>query len=320
LYTAPASITSQQSVTVQATSVADQTKFATAIITLIGTVPVTVTSAPSGLSLMVDGSFCTAPCTFQWAPAGNHTIAVPAYQQAETAGTQYVYASWSDGGAASHSITVPSAAATYTANFTIAANVSGNSIFSTAAVPAEPSHPEANPITVGVKFRSDVSGTVTGIRFYKGAGNTGPHVGMLYSRTGTLLAQADFTSEAASGWQQVTFSSPITIAANTTYVAAYFTRTGYALNYGYFTLTGVDNSPLHALRSGVDGPNGVYLYGDAPQFPSSSSGDSNYWVDVAFSAVNSVTQSMTCPLVEALLTNPDGAAPCDIPTTSASPD
>ena len=31
----------------------------------------------------------------------------------------------------------------------------------------------AGPIEVGVKFRSDVAGTVTGLRFYKGAGNTG---------------------------------------------------------------------------------------------------------------------------------------------------
>ncbi|MCZ2147887.1 MAG: hypothetical protein LC126_08915, partial [Bryobacterales bacterium] len=31
---------------------------------------------------------------------------------------QYVYASWSDGGAQSHSVTAPGAAATYTANFT----------------------------------------------------------------------------------------------------------------------------------------------------------------------------------------------------------
>jgi hypothetical protein len=137
-----------------------------------------------------------------------------------------------------------------------------------------------------VKFRSDVSGTITGIRFYKGAANTGPHVGLLYSSSGTLLAQANFTNETESGWQQVTFSSPVAIVANTTYVAAYFTTTGFAINYGFFTLTGAETSPLHALRSGVDGPNGVYLYGGAPQFPSSSFGDSNFWVDIVFSAGN----------------------------------
>ena len=54
-----------------------------------------------------------------------------------------------------------------------------------------------------MKFRSDVAGQVTGVRFYKGSGNTGTHIGNLWSSTGTLLASATFTGESASGWQQV---------------------------------------------------------------------------------------------------------------------
>ena len=68
---------------------------------------------------------------------------------------------------------------------------------------------------LGVRFRSDVAGVITGIRFYKGAQNTGPHTGNLYTATGTVLASATFTNETASGWQQVTFASPVSIAANT---------------------------------------------------------------------------------------------------------
>jgi hypothetical protein len=41
-----------------------------------GTVPVTVTSAPAGLSLAVDGVGCTAPCVHQWAPGTSHTVGV----------------------------------------------------------------------------------------------------------------------------------------------------------------------------------------------------------------------------------------------------
>src|SRR5207248_2555269 len=74
---------------------------------------------------------------------------------------------------------------------------------------------------LGVKFRSDLAGTITGIRFYKGSTNTGTHVGELFSLAGALLASATFTNETASGWQQVTFATPVTIQANTTYVAAY---------------------------------------------------------------------------------------------------
>ena len=140
------------------------------------------------------------------------------------------------------------------------------------------------PVTLGVKFRSDVSGLVTGIRFYKGAGNNGTHTGLLYSSTGTPLAQATFSGETASGWQQVNFSSPVSIAANTTYIAAFFTTSGYARTDNYFTSSGTDSPPLHGLRSGVDGLNGVYVYGAAPQFPSFTYGDTNYWVDLLFTA------------------------------------
>ncbi|HEX2272735.1 MAG TPA: DUF4082 domain-containing protein, partial [Acidimicrobiales bacterium] len=48
------------------------------------------------------------------------------------------------------------------------------------------------PLELGVKFRSDVAGTVTGGRFYKGAGDAGTHVGNLWSASGTLLASATF--------------------------------------------------------------------------------------------------------------------------------
>ena len=83
-----------------------------------GTVAITVTTAPAGLALTVDSTPCTAPCSFQWTPTSTHTIAVTTSPQAGGAGTQYVYASWSDGMGQSHSITVPSSAASYTANFT----------------------------------------------------------------------------------------------------------------------------------------------------------------------------------------------------------
>ena len=46
------------------------------------------------------------------------------------------------------------------------------------------------PVEVGVRFRSDVSGLITGVRFYKSAANTGVHKANLWSNTGTLLASA----------------------------------------------------------------------------------------------------------------------------------
>ena len=135
-----------------------------------------------------------------------------------------------------------------------------------------------------MKFRTDTSGTISGIRFYKGNTNTGTHVGSLWTRTGTLLAQATFTNETATGWQQVTFSNPVAITANTTYIASYHTTTGhYAVDIGYFATSGTDTPPLHALKDGVDGLNGVYQYSANPAFPTTSTTKArNYWVDVVF--------------------------------------
>jgi uncharacterized protein (TIGR03437 family) len=79
------------------------------------TSPITFQTNPAGLQFSVDGSaLVTAPQTLNLT-GGAHTISVGT-PQAGTAGTQYVFSSWSDGGAASHSITV-SAAASYTATF-----------------------------------------------------------------------------------------------------------------------------------------------------------------------------------------------------------
>jgi hypothetical protein len=149
-----------------------------------------------------------------------------------------------------------------------------------------PSVVDAGPdsaVELGVKFRSDISGYVTGIRFYKAATNTGTHVANLWTNSGTRLATATFTSETASGWQQVNFSSPVAITANTVYVASYHANVGhYSDTQYFFSGTGVDSPPLHALADGVSGFNGVYAYGSTSSFPNQGWHSSNYWVDVVF--------------------------------------
>src|SRR4051812_36538332 len=142
-----------------------------------------------------------------------------------------------------------------------------------------------NAVEVGVKFRSDVSGSITAIRFYKASTNTGSHVASLWSSTGTLLGRATFNSETASGWQQVSLPSPVSISANTVYVASYHTNVGhYADDQNYFASKGVDNAPLHALQNGVSGVNGVYAYSSSSKFPNQGWQQSNYWVDLVFTS------------------------------------
>lgn len=141
-------------------------------------------------------------------------------------------------------------------------------------------------IETGVKFTSSLPGFITGVRFYKIAGDAGIHTGELYSYPGGgLLASALYTGETTSGWQTVTFSSPVPITAGTTYVSATFNSLGnYTFTDGFFA-TALTNSPLTALADGTNGPNAIYIYTNLPAFPTSSSGTKpNYWQDVVFSA------------------------------------
>ena len=79
------------------------------------------------------------------------------------------------------------------------------------------------------------------------------------------------------------FAAPVPITAGDVYVASYHTKVGrYANDDNYFATAGVDNGPLHALRDGVSGSNGVYKYRATPGFPNSSYRSTNYWVDVIF--------------------------------------
>nr|WP_238345086.1 DUF4082 domain-containing protein [Actinopolymorpha cephalotaxi] len=157
------------------------------------------------------------------------------------------------------------------------------SLWDPSTVPATPSAPDTSSVEVGVKFSSSVSGTINSIRFYKGPTNTGTHTADLWSSTGTRLATATFTNETATGWQQVDFSTPVAINANTTYVASYLAPNGgYAVNRSYFTSPFVNGPLTAAIDGGAQGGNGVFVYTSSSKFPTASYQATNYWVDVVF--------------------------------------
>ena len=157
------------------------------------------------------------------------------------------------------------------------------SLWNDATLPATVSANDPNAVELGVKFRADLDGFVTGLRFYKGPQNTGSHVGHLWTSTGTLLASVTFTVESASGWQQVTLPTAVAVTANTTYVASYHAPVGrYAFTSTYFTAE-YAKAPLRGLASGASGGNGVYKYGASGSgVPTQAFNATNYWVDVVF--------------------------------------
>ncbi|MEO8405954.1 MAG: N,N-dimethylformamidase beta subunit family domain-containing protein [Chitinophagaceae bacterium] len=160
------------------------------------------------------------------------------------------------------------------------------SIFVSTDVPAPTATNLLDPsgsIEVGVKFKSNTNGYVIGMKFYKSTLDVGTHLGTLWTTAGVQLAQATFTSESASGWQQVLFSSPVSITAGTTYVVSYHSPTGRYAGTTPFYGTSFDRGPLSAIAtSDPDGPNGVFTYSPSTIFPNQFFNATNYWVDAVF--------------------------------------
>jgi hypothetical protein len=155
------------------------------------------------------------------------------------------------------------------------------------AVPSNAVEADDSAVTLGVKFWSSQDGTISGITFYRGETSPSGYVARLYSAAGDRLGSVALGNDTGQvpGWRTAVFAAPIAIAANTTYVAAYYTPNGrYADDY-YGLQNGVPNrplpnGPLNVPASSVVGGNGVYYYGLG--FPTNTWQASNYYVDVLF--------------------------------------
>jgi hypothetical protein len=266
---------------------------ATPLIVTTATLPSALQNQAYSATLAATGG--TAPYT--WALANGSTL--PAGLNLSTsgvisgipivAGTGSFTIQVSDGGS-------PIQTAVQSLTLLISSPPSFYTVWTPAAAPTASDAGPDSSVELGVLFKSDVNGMVNGIRFYKSASNTGTHVGTLWSSTGTLLGTATFTNETASGWQQVSFGTPVAITANTVYVASYHTTVGhYADDQNYFTTVGVDSPPLHALANGVSGSNGVFTYGTNSVFPTTGFNASNYWVDVVFTPSATLTSIAVTP-------------------------
>jgi uncharacterized repeat protein (TIGR03806 family) len=130
---------------------------------------------------------------------------------------------------------------------------------------------------LGMKFRSNRSGIVTAIRYYRPALETGTHTGRLWTVGGTPLATVTFPAETASGWQTATLSAPVILAANATYVVSVNANTHYPYTEQGLAAA-ITNGPLSSI---ADGANGVF-HDNAGLFPTGAFRNSNYFRDLSF--------------------------------------
>jgi len=129
---------------------------------------------------------------------------------------------------------------------------------------------------LGTTFISGATGSITALRFWKTANESGVHIGRLWSSSGALLASVTFANESPSGWQEQPLSTPIPIVANQPYVVTVNTGNTYYVATNQGLAAPVVNRDLHTAV----GDNG--LYGSVGQFPTYSYQHTNYFRDVVF--------------------------------------
>jgi hypothetical protein len=157
-----------------------------------------------------------------------------------------------------------------TANEVTGAKISG-SMF--ADRKPELDYQETKAYELGARFVSTRSGQVVALRFFKGAKETGRHMGRVWSTTGQLLAEVAFENETSSGWQEQRLPKPVPVKAGIRFVISVTTDPN-----GYYVVT------PDALRRPVERGNlradGAVI-GPLGEFPRSRRPD-NFFRDVVF--------------------------------------
>jgi hypothetical protein len=143
---------------------------------------VTVMASVAGPSFSVDGTNYNSSQTFIWVPGSTHTVSVNS-PQAGTAGTQFVFTGWSDGAAATHTITASSSNSTYTAGFKLQYQLAAYATAGGSLTPAS-GYYDAGPVTV----------TATANQGYVFAGFAGGLIGNASPQTFSLSAPTSITA------------------------------------------------------------------------------------------------------------------------------
>ena len=126
-------------------------------IPLTGQVFVTISSNTTGAPFQLeDGTTYQAPVTLAWTAGAQHTVTWLATLSGQTGG-RYVFQSWSDGGSNPRTITVPSSAATYTANIQLQFQLT------IALTPAGSGSITANPASPDGFYNAGTNVTITAV-------------------------------------------------------------------------------------------------------------------------------------------------------------
>ena len=152
-------------------------------------VSLTFASSPAGRNVVVAGTTYTAPATLtSWE---GHTIGIDAPAQTDGSGASWVFQSWSDGGAAAHSLATPASATTYTATFA----------------------PSAAPVGLVAAYGLN-AGSGSSVVDASGRGNGGVVSGAVWSASGRFGSALSF--DGVNDWVTVADSASLDLSSGMT--------------------------------------------------------------------------------------------------------
>lgn len=131
---------------------------------------------------------------------------------------------------------------------------------------------------LGMRFQSDVDGTITKIRFYCASNHvTNGGSVSIWNAGGSRLVEETFGTPGLDAWYEHTLASPLHISASTVYTASRNNTSGAF--YAPPNLTPPLNNGSHLSIPG-SGVNGVFGTNDT--FPAGDGTGQNYHVDIEF--------------------------------------
>ncbi|GAA4140998.1 DUF4082 domain-containing protein [Leifsonia shinshuensis] len=162
-------------------------------------------------------------------------------------------------------------------------------------------------VVLGVKFAPTQPGTIVALQYYQGPRDSGITTATLWSASGAALASTSVPVNRTVGWHTVQLPKPVTVTANTTYVASYLATKG-----NYAVTQNALNKPRVLGGFSLPANAGVFTYSRTNTMPTSTFKGSNYLADIVFSATGAAGSTPT----PTATTTP---RPTPTPTTSPTP-
>ena len=170
-------------------------------------VTLTLATAPAGLQVTVDGQPQTTPLSVTAVVGIQRELGVVSPQT--QGATTYTFASWSDGGAATHAISTPATNTTYTATFTGTTPNTPPTVSLTA--PANGASATVNTAVTVTANASDADGTIKHVEFFDGTTSIGTDPTSPHGITWTPLTTGtrNLTARATDNLDAVTTSAAV---------------------------------------------------------------------------------------------------------------